>query len=208
MEPGVPFYHPTLSLLYRLCISPHARQILEVNDAGVPVLCGDDWDGSTVTRWSGRGVEAAADLPFAPSTFDAVVVHRALAPSFVPRLAKLLKAGGTLAGCGENRLHVTGIVGWRRRAGRMACSTRGCRAAMTAAGLRDINVFGVFPDADAPRKLLSVEAGWSRRASRRHLEGLRPLLSRRGYLVWRLLAEVGVAQHLGRAIFYYGRRPC
>ena len=66
METGAPVDHDRLSLLDRLCISPQARHILEVNAGGAPVLCGENWHGSAVTRLSASGVEAGENLPFAP----------------------------------------------------------------------------------------------------------------------------------------------
>lgn len=175
------------------------------------------------------------ELPFGDGSFDAIVMHGTLDQlmalsrregrefdigGFLSRASRLLKVGGTVAGCVENRHSLEEffrsaerLLGRRDSTIRSArlrptFSVNSCHAALAAAGFRDIRLFSVVPNSQSPSKLLSIEKAWSRRASKRHVQALRPLLSRSAYMVWRLLAEFGVSQYLGRAIFFSGRKEC
>lgn len=173
------------------------------------------------------------ELPFAKGSFDAIVMHGTLDEimqvsrregrqfdmgGFLSRVSKVMAVGGIVAGCVENRHSLEDffherILNRSDSAGRAArlpptFSVNDCHAALTAAGFRDIRLFSVLPNARSPKKLLSIDNAWSRRASKRHVQALRPLVSRSAYMVWRLLAELGVSQHLGRAIFFSARKEC
>jgi len=177
----------------------------------------------------------ARELPFPDGAFDIVVLHRTLdrlaavarrdGRSFVPaeflsRVGRILADGGVVIGCAGNRYGVHGIL---RRTGRWLgggaegasggdaaypMSVLSCRRALADGGFGEIRVFTMLPSLDSPNRLMSIERGWSRRAGRRHAEALRPLVSPSGYLMWRVLAEIGLSQYLGAAIFFWGRKGC
>lgn len=196
-----------LSLLYRFGIPAEACRILEISAGSEPVLRGTNWAASTVTHRQPACSSRPAEFGSAGGPFDAIVVHRAFHPSCLPRLIGLLQPGGTIAGCVESSHSLTRLSG-RGGARAPASSPHACRTALLAAGLCEIRLFTVVPDLDSPRKLLSIGEGWSRRVSKQQLEALRPLLSRWGFLAWRLLAEAGIGHHLGYPLFFSGRRTC
>jgi SAM-dependent methyltransferase len=179
----------------------------------------------------------AKTLPFHDGCFDLVILHRTLDHllSFVRRderdvvvdktfaeVARVLTAGGIVAGCVENRFGLDNLLrGVKRAFGRSAsaggensANTRrrlsaiSCRSAMARAGFGDCGFFGVLPSIDFPKVLWSIDKGWSRRASRHQARALRPLVGHSSYVVWRMFAELGVSQNMGNAIFFWGRKVC
>lgn len=83
-----------------------------------------------------------------------------------------------------------------------------CRAALLRAGLQEVQVFNLWPDADAPSTIAAIEAAASRRAFRYALESTRESLSRPAYLVRRLAVELGINRFLEETLFFWGYKPC
>lgn len=212
-----PFDAERVNACYKLSLPAPECRVLEVYAESPPVLHPSAWSGSTLLA---AHVDA---LPTLQGAFDCIVVHRALdelagrarrqeAPfeprRLLERLAQLLAIGGTIAGCVENRKRVKHWELALPKRRRPMFSPGECRASLAAAGFRPVRLFSVVPAADSPRKLIGLPEDSPRRASRRHVEALRPLLSRRGYLLWRAFAEIGLVEHLGGAILFLGRRAC
>jgi hypothetical protein len=87
-------------------------------------------------------------------------------------------------------------------------SVLACHRALAAAGFKDIRLFNMLPDSDAPRRVMSIETSWSRSECKRQVEGMRGLVGPSSYAMWRILAELGVSQYLGTATFFWGRKAC
>jgi len=221
-------------LLYRNPIAPARGHMLEVVAGSMSLFERDRGTGETSTFDASKG-RFSAHLPFRDETFDTVVLHRVLehlrplAPKegravvldeFLAEVVRVLAPGGIVIGCAENAFALERMVRTAKHAlGRGADVTNDrvstlplsvfeCNRLLVRAGVSEIRLFGVLPSIDSPNKLIGLKVRWSRRACRRQVEAMRPLVSPTHYAVWRALAELGVSQYLGAATFFWGRRHC
>ncbi|HCN70089.1 MAG TPA: hypothetical protein DIT03_18015 [Candidatus Accumulibacter sp.] len=193
--------------------------------------------GALATRpWQGlAGVAGTHDcqvsydapLPFPPASFDLVILHHTLdelaavfrnrsahqvAGEWLQKIAAITRPGGVVVGCGLNRTSPRSRLRHQGAASataeRPALGIFSCRAALLRAGLQDVQVFNLWPDADAPSTIASIDAAASRRAFRYVLESTRESLSRSGYLTRRLVAELGINRFLEETLFFWGYKPC
>jgi len=164
----------------------------------------------------------ARALPFARGSFDLVVLHGTLDgltasdpawrdPSaldgFVAGAIDLLTPRGVLAGCVSNRFR---LARWLR-GGHARVQPPGwfslgsCTALLRRAPLRDVQLFTVIPDAQAPLGLVSTDRDLSRHAFRRELETVRPALGFADYAVRRLFADLALNRYIEGSLFFCGR---
>ena len=223
--------------LYRIP-SPSGRQrVLEICCGRPPVLPGEPWKGERAVTCILDGTPAAttrapgsaqvrADpraLPFAPASFELVMLHETLdglqradaswrSPAaldgLLRRLAELLTPGGVVAGCVANG---SGFGRWLRGM-RGSASPGGsftigsCKALLQRAGLEHVRVFTLIPDSSAPLSIVSTDRDLSRRAFLRELEIVRPALGLPGYVARRLFAGLALNRYLEGSLFFWGRR--
>ena len=216
-------------LLYRIPVPPARARALELSVGGESPFLDSNWAG-------GRVLGHAEEFDFDDGSFDVVVLHRTLddltvlarrqgrvfaVAEFLSRVAAVLAGGGLVIGCVENRHALERVLrGLKRLAGRGAdpgadrmpahpLSVSACHRALASAGFGEIRLFSMLPGSELPSRLLGIEPGWSRRVCKRQLEVLRPpLVSPSSYIVWRMLAELGISQYLGPATFFWGRKAC
>jgi hypothetical protein len=210
-------YEPDISrvrAMYRLPLAAGRRRVLELRFDAAPVLA--DAVEAQVT-------DAEAPLPFDAASFDLVVLHETLdrlaaagalahrdaAVAFVERVGRLIAAGGSVAGCVENRSALA-------RAGRpphadggrgATFSLRRCRAMLVRAGYRDVQLFSVLPHAGSPLRLINADADLSRIGFRRELDAIRASLGALAYAARRLAVELALNRHREQSILFWARRP-
>ena len=205
-------YEPDIArvrALYRLQTAPAPNRVLELYVGAPRVLASGAWPGSTATL--ATLADPQAKLPFAPESFDVVVLHRTLeplladpafrAPDALPnlfaRILAVLARNGIVAGC----LH--------RRASREAAriTYRGLGAALARAGFERISTYSVLPTGDAPTRLVDTRTPLSRIGFRRELDTLRASLRWPGYVARRAVVELALNRHVEPWLAFYGRRP-
>ncbi len=223
-----------IRLFYRIPKAPARGRALELTVDGNSIFRGGNWTGE-LDIFDVTAADPPRSLPFAAGDFDVVILHRTLdglaalareegtpfvIHDFLSQIAGILTRGGLVIGCVENRHSLDRIQkAVKRLAGRDSSSSAGkgdarpwsvtaCRDALAAAGFSNVRLFSMHSGLDSPCKLLSLEESWSRRACKRQVEAMRPLIGPSGYLVWRLLAELGVSQYLGAMTFFWGRKEC
>jgi SAM-dependent methyltransferase len=219
-------------LLYRIPAVSNRGRALDLTVGGKSLPLDGFWSGGLV-EFEASGWRAGENLPFPDGSFDVVVLHRTLdrlaaiatregrplaIHDFLSQVARVLSGGGLIIGCVENRPSLDRALDRVKRLFGKASSVsasdsrrltvRQCDRALAAAGFADIMLFNLLHGPDTPSRLLSIERGWSRRACKRHLEGLRGLVGPFSFATWRVLAEFGVSQYLGSATFFWGRKSC
>jgi SAM-dependent methyltransferase len=223
--------HARIRVLYRIPAVPARGRVLELVVTGESILRGRNWASEHVVV-DVSGPEGAGGLPFPDGSFDVVVVHRTLdrmsalarrngrkfvVGDFLSQSARLLCDDGLVIGCVENRLGLDRVLrGVKRLFDRAVddatvagpLSVLACHRALAAAGFKEIRLFNMLPDSDAPRRVMSIETSWSRSECKRQVEGMRGLVGPSSYAMWRILAELGVSQYLGTATFFWGRKAC
>lgn len=225
---------PRIRMLYKFPTAPAPGRTLELLVSGPPVLTADSWAGRQVEAHridfetvSAAGHAARLDkLPFPDASFDMVILHQiidqlaALArqknldfplEQLLTEIARVLTPRGIAAGCIENRYNLKHI-------GKKILSplnpdnclpplsTRACRNALSASGFRNVNFFMLGSNPDAPNLLQRIEPDVSFRGSFWHLQRIRPVLSRSGYLLWLLTASLGVRRFLEPHLFFQGEK--
>lgn len=235
-----------LRALYQLPTPPGCDAALEMHLSDRGRVAGDQWPAGLVvscrldalaTRpWQGgAGLAGLHDcqvsyhepLPFAPESFDVVILHHTLdelaavfrnrpvsqvTAEWLQKIAAITRPGGVVIGCGRNRtsprsrLRQQGFV--PATAEIPALGIFSCRSAVLRAGFQDVQVFNLWPDAEAPSTIASIEVAASRRAFRYALESTRESLSRPAYLTRRLAVELGINRFLEETLFYWGYKPC
>ncbi len=216
--------------LYRLPVTTPLDRILEVQATRLrPVDSEDEAQtarlrptalfGGEATIWDARAPVGALSRP---GGYQLLVLHRTLdvlahdaeqagdhfsAHDFIGRLSGALAPRGWIAGCVANRLSLATMLGRdRRRDSTATFSMRTCRRVLERAGLTDIEVFGVFPDAMAPTALLSPDAKAFKDFSLRELDSRRQSLSGRAYFARRAFLGTAVGRWLSADIFFWGRK--
>jgi len=166
-------------------------------------------------------VDPREPLPFPAQSFDLVMLHGTLdalvradaawnaagaREGLIARAAAALAPGGIVAGCVGNR---TGLMGWRPNAprgaataGRGTYTMRSCAALLRRAGMHDVRVFNLVPNAAGPLAIFSTEWRLSRQAFLRELEVVRPLLRVPAYLARRAVAELALNRHFEDWLFF------
>jgi SAM-dependent methyltransferase len=228
--------------LYRIPTAPQRNRVLELCCARAPLLLDCAWPGesrtvclldSTATRHTNKDL-CRADyrraLPFAPGSFDLVVLHKTLddlkftarqertdfdVRQFCAQLADLLTPGGVIAGCISN-------AGSPKRFARSLSTRRGataanayafltmraCRKLLQTTGFMDVRLFTVLPDWQSPLRLVDSEATVARFAFRYELEARRQRMSALDYFARRLIAELGLYSCLEESAFFLAYKPC
>lgn len=214
-------------------IAPVRGRALDLSVNRKSILHGANWWAGELVIVDVSEIDDPKGLPFGDGAFDIVVLHRTLDAlsavarrqgrefairDFLSQAARILTPGGLVVGCVENRYGLDRMVGAAARLiGRTAAavsavrplSVLACNRALALAGFEEIRLFSVLPGPDAPTRLQSIEPGWSRAACNRQVDALRPPLVRPSiYLIWRVLAQLGVSQYMGAATFFWGRKPC
>jgi SAM-dependent methyltransferase len=166
-------------------------------------------------------------LPFAPQTFDVVILHhtldelasafrqtssRQIAEDWLRQIVSIIRPGGVVVGCGLNR---TNPGSWLRNAG-LASATAparalgivSCKGLLVRVGFDEPRVFNLWPDSTEPSTIASVDRVASKRAFRYELESRRAALNLPGYLARRVLVELGLNRFLEETLFFWGYKPC
>jgi len=207
--------------LYRIRVSAPLDRILEVQAASraptrhrqAAVFSGE------ATVWDAYAPIGALSRP---GGYRLLVLHRTLdvlardaalagdsfdATEFIRRLSGALAPDGWVSGCVANRYSLATLLGRdTRHDGRATFSVRTCLRMLEQAGLTDLEIFAVFPDAMAPTALLSLDARAFRDFSRRELDARREWLSRQAYLVRRAFLGTALGRFLSADIFFWGRK--
>jgi len=217
-----------------LHLSDRGRVVGEHWPADLVVSCRLDalanrpWQGPAGTAGAGEcQVSYHEPLPFPPESFDVVILHHTLdelaavfrskpasqvAVEWLQKIAAITRPGGVVVGCGRNRTRPRFLSGHQgtptEKAEIPSLGIFSCQAALLRAGLQEVQVFNLWPDAEAPSTIASIEAAASRRAFRYVLESTRESLSRPGYVARRLAVELGVNRLLEQGLFYWGYKPC
>lgn len=223
-----------IRLMYRIPKAPARGRALDLSVNEQSILQANNWAGD-FTLFNVSASDCSKGLPFPDGSFDVVLMHRTLdqlwllarrqGRTFVLRdvlsqVAGLLATGGLVMGCVENRHGLNRLLrSVKRLSGRsdqiaayaasdFPLSVSACRKALAVAGFEDIRLFSVLPGPDSPRRLLSIDRSWSRRGCRWQVEEMRALMRPSRFIVWRVLAEIGVSQYVGAAILFWGRKGC
>jgi SAM-dependent methyltransferase len=232
-----------LRALYRIPTAPPPNRVLELCCGPERTLFVDgDWPGESrtvcligpqQTRATTAEVHTASigqPWPFAPGSFDLVVLHKtlddlhfaasnggtALEPrAFLAQVGDLLTAGGLVAGCASN---ATGMNALLRRTGlrrvevnkddHAFLTASGCQSLLHSSGYHEIKTCVVLPSWNSPLRLVESEAQVARVAFRSELEATRPRISPFSYAVRRLVCELGLYRHLEDSLFFWGYKAC
>lgn len=208
--------------LYRLPVAAIPERVLEIQATSLtstrerptPIFAGE------ATVWDARAPVGSLTRP---GGYRLLVLHRTIdvlvrdaagagdifAPSaFVRRLSAALAPDGWVAGCVANRYSLATLLGRDTSLDSHATFTApSCRRMLEEAGLTDVEVFAVFPDAMAPTALLSLDARAFRSFSRRELDARRAWLSRPAYLLRRAFLGTAFGRFMSADIFFCGRKP-
>jgi hypothetical protein len=181
----------------------------------------------TATSHSICCAEYDKDLPFAPASFDLVILHQTLddlitaqrgqgrtfaVVEFLLRVNKVLATGGVLAGAVCNRTGIRHNLSLllrllTRRLNNAPVATfslKSSRETLERAGFGSIAVFNLLPNAESPLNLINTDAAISRLTFKKELESNRSVLSIRSYLARRLVAELALNRFLEQSIFFWG----
>lgn len=182
----------------------------------------------------GMAVLGRENLPFSEGSFDMLILHRTLEDlhegaggrrfashisGFLSRASSVLVSGGLVAGCVKNRYSFAhnfrrfrAALGVRNnRHGtppptRRLFSSSFIRRVLERAGLKDIELFYLFPDEQSPLFLFEGDRSSARPIWIRDLRARRQELGAFRYHAQRVLLELG-PQNLGcESIFFWGRK--
>jgi SAM-dependent methyltransferase len=182
----------------------------------------------------GMAVLGGESLPFSEGSFDMLILHRTLddlhesakgrrllshISGFLSRASRVLVSGGLVAGCVKNRYSLAhnfrrfgaalGVRNLRHKtppATRRRFSMSFIRRVLERAGLKDIELFYLFPDDRSPLFLFEGDRSSARPIWIRDLRARRQELGAFRYLAQRLLLELG-PKNLGcESIFFWGRK--
>ncbi len=237
-----------LRAIYQLPTPARTAAVLELHLSDRGRVVDSQWPAELVVTcrltatasrlWNVTGIKTQPDecdasyhqpLPFAPQTFDVVILHhtldelasvfcqtspRQVAADWLRQIASIIRPGGVVVGCGRNR---SSPKSWRRHLGetstsaavpRMPLGTLSCHALLTRAGFHDPQVFNLWPDSTEPSTIACVDWIASKRAFRYELESRRAALNLPGYLVRRIMVELGLNRFLEETLFFWGYKPC
>lgn len=236
-----------LRAIYQVPTPPGRGAVLELHTSDGGRVVDDQWPAdvlvscrlaSTVSHpWSVSASKARPHtcdasydepLPFAPGSFDMVILHRTLdglasacrqrrprqvADDWLRQVASTLRPGGLVVGCCRNR---TSPRSWFSRSGAAsssvaqvtALSVASCGKALLKAGFCKPRVFNLLPDSENPRSLAAVEASTSKRAFRHALDATRGSVNLPGYLVRLLVVELALNRFVEENVFFWGYKPC
>jgi SAM-dependent methyltransferase len=237
-----------LRAIYQLPTPPGNAAVLELHLSDAGRVLDDQWPAESLVScrltpelarpWRASDLknrrhdcEASyhESLPFAPGSFDVVLLHhtldelasvfrqkrpRQVVDQWLRQVASILRPGGLVVGCGLNR---TSPGSWLRRAGAgsttaaaevRALSVLSCETALLQAGFCNPEVFNLLPDSTTPRAIASVEAGASKRSFRHALDATRESLHLPGYLARKALVELSLNRFLEDTLFFWGYKPC
>ena len=212
-----------LRAIYQLPTPPGNAAVLELHLSDAGRVMDDQWPAELLVRcrltpevsrpWWAADIKSRPHdceasyhepLPFAPGSFDVVLLHhtldelasvfrqkrpRQVADEWLRQVASLLRPGGLVVGCALNR---TSPGSWLHRARTgstiaaaevRVLSVLSCKAALSNAGFCNPEVFNLLPDASAPLAIASVEAGASKRWFRHALDAMTGSLHLPGYRV-------------------------
>ena len=135
---------------------------------------------------------------------------------FIRQLAALLSPSGVIAGCVSNGSNPRQLIhrfsnfrGWKFSAFYWTRITiGGCASMLRQAGLNDIRVYNVLPNASAPMKIVETQRDVAHFAFGRALEARRPELSIVGYWTRRLVLEFDLYPFIEKSIYFWGSRGC
>lgn len=215
--------------LYELPTAPQRGRLLELCCAR-EALFDKNWRGEDAqvhhlvpSRCVGSPQIA---LPFAPESFDLVVLHKTLddlavsagklgsrfePAAFLADVARLLTPGGVIAGCIGNRSSPKLLA--RRLRGTLAehdspafLTVSKCRRLLQSTGWSDVRVFSLLPNWQTPLRLIEADSPVARIAFRRELESRRWQLSAWSYWSRRLIVDLALYPYLEESIFFCGCR--
>jgi SAM-dependent methyltransferase len=225
--------------LYAIPTAPPPNRALELCCAREPLFLEVAWRGESCTVCALDSATPAgahknlkhADyrqpLPFAPGSFDLVVMHKTLddlalaarragtqfdALRFVTGIGDLLAPGGVLAGCAGNRSSPKRLARKARDAQAASDSpallTLGaCRKLLQNAGFTDVRLFSLLPNWQSPLRLVEAQHAIAKIAFRHELESRRQHVSALNFWVRRLAVELGLYPYLEESIFFWGYKP-
>ena len=176
--------------------------------------------------------DSLGTLPFADQSFDLVVLHRTLDELTTPALRNgtafnpstllkniypLLAPGGIVAGCVNNRWHLTSLASELIRLGtrrsnaesKAQFSLRGLRRALSGSGYQEVRLFTLLPNISTPYKLIDTDPAISRLAFRQELEVMRHHIRfSPAYFVRRVAVELGLNRQFEESLFFWATKPC
>lgn len=222
--------------LYTIPTIPKRARALELCGAREPLFRNADWRGEhcqvcVLDGKPGQSGELHADpasaLPFAPGSFDLVILHKTLddlsfaahrsgssfnALDFLVGVQKLVAPGGVVAGTLSNWSSPKRLASAARRNKTQLDAASfftllSCRTLVENSGLADVRLFSVLPNWQSPLRLVEAERCLARIAFTHELERRRSELSKLGFWARKLAVSCGLYLHLEDSIFFWGYKP-